>query len=168
MTIRNTWFPERRQIRTSYKGSAPRPADAALFARAREGRMQLPNTCKGGRKKRPMIWCEPRFDINKSCLCRANCPVVLSCAVCFCYRCCILIGSTGVLCVGEKTGGRERSNTREKREREKSSTQRHVLYPVLLYFPKEAHSAARHSTAAKGTAPHHTAPHGATLRCWAI
>ena len=51
-----------------------------------------------------MIWCEQRFDNAKSCLCRANCPVVLSCAVCFCYRCYVLIGSTGVICVGEKQG----------------------------------------------------------------
>ena len=129
--------------------------------------MQL-KRCEGGRKKRPMIiWCEHRFDNAKSCLCRANCPVVLSCAVCFCYRCYVLIGSTGVICVGEKTGGRERSNTCRKRKK-KSSTQQHVLYPVLLYVRKKAHSAARHSTAArKGTAPHRTAPHGA-LRCWAI
>ena len=63
-----------------YKGSALRAADAARYARARQGRMQL-KTCKGGRKKRPMIWCEQRFDNAKSCLCRANCPVVLSCAV---------------------------------------------------------------------------------------
>ena len=114
-----------------------------------------------------MICCEQRFDNAKSCLCRANCPIVLSCAVCFCYRCYVLIGSTGVLCVGEKTGGRKRSNTCRKRKR-KSSTQQHVLYPVLLYVRTKAHSAARHSTAAKGTAPHGTAPHGATLRYWAI
>ena len=50
-----------------YKGSAPRAADAARYARARQGRMQL-ETCKGGRKKRPMIWCEHRFDNAKSCL----------------------------------------------------------------------------------------------------
>ena len=65
---------------TEYKGSAPRAADAARYARSRQGRMQL-KTCKGGRKKRPMIWCEQRFDNAKRCLCRANCPVVLSCAV---------------------------------------------------------------------------------------
>ena len=46
--------------------------------------MQL-KTCEGGRKKRPTIWCGQRFDNAKSCLCRANClvVVVLSCAVCF-------------------------------------------------------------------------------------
>ena len=108
-----------------------------------------------------------RPNIHNS-LCRANCPVVLSCAVCFCYRCYVLIGSTGVICVGEKTGGREISNTCRKRKKEKSSTQQHVLYPVLLCVRKKAHSAARHSTAAKDTAPHGMAPHGATLRCWAI
>ena len=129
--------------------------------------MQL-KTCEGGRKKRPMIWCEQRFDNAKSCLCRPNCPVVLSCAVCFCYRCYVLIGSTGVICVGEKTGGCERSNTCRKRKKKKNTQQHVLLYPVLLYVRKKAHSAARHSTAVKGTAPHRTAPHGATLRCWAI
>ena len=127
--------------------------------------MQL-KTCKGGRKKRPMFWCEQQFDNAKICLCRANCPVVLSCVVCFCYRYYVLIGSTGVIRVGEKTGSRERSNTCRKRK--KNSTQQYVVNPVLLYVRKKAHSAARHSTAAKGTAPHRTAPHGATLRCWAI
>ena len=50
-----------------YKRSAPRAASAARYARARQGRMQL-KRCKGGRKKRPMIWCEKRFDNAKSCL----------------------------------------------------------------------------------------------------
>ena len=66
---------------------------------------------KGTERRRPMIWCEQRFDNAKSCSCRASCPVVLSCAVCFWYRCYVLIGSTGVICVGEKTRDRERSNT---------------------------------------------------------
>ena len=146
-------------FRSRYKGSSPRAADAARYARGRQGRMQL-KTLKGGRKKRPMNWCEQRFDNAKSCLCRANCPFVLSCAVGFCYRCYVLIDSSGVICVGEKTGGRERSNTCRKRKKKTSSTQKHVLYPVLLYVRKKAHSAARHSTAAKGAAPHRTA-----LRC---
>ena len=104
--------------------------------------MQL-RTCKGGRKKRPTIFCEQRFDNAKSCLCRANCPVVLSCAVCFRYRCYVPIGSSGVLCVGEKTGGRERSNnTCRKIKKQGSNTQQHILYPVLLYVRKKAHSAA--------------------------
>ena len=52
-----------------------------------------------------MISCEQRFDNAKSCSCRVNCPVVLSDAVCFCYRCYVLIGSTGVICVmGKKQG----------------------------------------------------------------
>ena len=63
-----------------YKGSYPRAADAARYARARQERMQL-KACNGGRKKRPMIWCEQRFDNAKSCLCRTNCTDVLSCAV---------------------------------------------------------------------------------------
>ena len=131
--------------------------------------MQL-KTCKEGRgqKEEAHDRCEQRCDNAKSFLCRANCPVVLSCAVFFCYRCYLLIGSTGVICVGEKTGDRERLNTCRKKRKKTSSTQQHVLYPVLLYVRKKAHSAARHSTAAKGTAPHRAAPHGATLRCWAI
>ena len=36
-----------------YKGSAPRAADAARYARARK----TTTKCEGGRKKRPMIWC---------------------------------------------------------------------------------------------------------------
>ena len=100
-----------------YKGSAPRAADATRYARARQGRMQL-KTYKGGREKRPMIWCEQQCQE----LLRANCPVVLSCAVCFCYRCYVLIGSTGVICVGGKTGCRKRSNTYRKRKKRKSST----------------------------------------------
>ena len=42
---------------------------------------------KGAERRRPMIWCKQRFDNAKSCLCGASCPVVLSCAVCFCSRC---------------------------------------------------------------------------------
>ena len=134
-----------------------------------------------------MIWCEQRFDNAKSCLCRANCPVVLSCAVCFCYpcydligstgvvlscavcfcyRCYVLIGSTGVICVWEKTGGRERSNTCRKIKKKKSSTQQHVLsYLVLLYVRNKAHSAARHSNASEGLG---TAPHGSARRYAAL
>ena len=62
-----------------YKGSAPRAADAARYARARKNATK---TCKGGRKRRPMIWCEQRIDNAKSCLCRANCRVL----------CCVLVG----------------------------------------------------------------------------
>ena len=58
----------------TYKGSTPGAADAVRYARAR-------NNVKGGRKKRPMIWCEQRIDNAKSCLCRPNCPV----------QCCVLV-----------------------------------------------------------------------------
>ena len=144
-------------------------------ARARQGRMQLKTyseyiLCKGGRKGRPMIWCEQRFDNAKSCLCRENCPVVLSCAVCFYYRC--LIGSMGVICVGEKTGGREKSNTCRKRKSRKSSTPYTTrIIPGTALFSKE--STQRSDTAPQRRARHRTArlrtaPHGATLRCWAI
>ena len=133
-----------------YKGSAPRAADAARYARARQENMQL-KTCEGGRKKRPMIWCEQRFDNAKSCLCRANCPAVVSCAVCFCYRCYVLIGSTGIICVGENAGGRERSH----RKKKKSSTQQHVLHipGTALMFER------------KHTAQHDTAPQRRSRHC---
>ena len=154
-----------------YKGSAPRAADAARYARARQGGMQLKTyqVCKGGRKKRPMIWCEQRFDNAKSCLCRANCPVVLSCAVCFCYRCYVLIGNMGVICVGEKTGGRERSNTCRKRKMRKSSTPYTTTRNIPGTAPCSKKSTQRSDTAPQRRARHRTArlrtaPHGATLR----
>ena len=149
-----------------YKGSAPRAADAARYARERQGTIPL-KTCKGGRKKRPMIWCEQQFDNAKSCLCRANCPVVLSCAVCFCYRCCVLIGSTGVICLGEKTWGRERSNTCRKRKKKKSSTQQHVrIIPVTALMLEE--STQRSTTQQHRSEGHGTAPHGSARRYAAL
>ena len=56
----------------------------------------------------------------------------------------LLIGSSGVLCVGGKTGGRERSNNtcRKRKKKESNNTQQHILYPVLLYVRKKAHSEA--------------------------
>ena len=138
--------------------------------------MQL-KTCKGGRKKRPMIWCEQRFDNAKSCLCRANCPVMLSCAVCFGYRCYVLIGSTGVLRVGGKTGGHERSNTllgtryveKEKKRKVGHNNTRIILGTALCSKESTQRSTTQHCseghTAPHCTAPHRTAPHGATLRC---
>ena len=78
----------------------------ASLAQGKEVSMQL-KTCKGKRNNNA-----------KSCLCQANYPVVLSCAVCFSYRCYVLIGSTGALLVGDKTGGRERPNTFTKRKKE--------------------------------------------------
>ena len=39
-----------------YKGFARGRLDAARYARARQGRMQL-KTCEGGRKKGPTVWC---------------------------------------------------------------------------------------------------------------
>ena len=45
-----------------YKGSAPRAADAAPYARARNDTTK----CEGARIKRPMIWCIQRFDDAKS------------------------------------------------------------------------------------------------------
>ena len=69
----------KRSTCTVYKGSAPRAADASRYARARKNATE---TCKMGRKKRPMIWCEQQIDNAKSCLCRAYCPVL----------CCVLVG----------------------------------------------------------------------------
>ena len=75
---------------------------------------------KGGKEKmKPMIRCEQRFDNAKSCLlCRGNRPVVLSYAVLFSWFY-VLIGSTGVICVGEKTGRHERSHTCKKKKKRK-------------------------------------------------
>ena len=87
-----------------YKGSAPRAADAARYARARQGRTQL-KTCKGGKKKRPTIWCEQRFDKCQELLVQSKLPCCAQlCCVCFCYRCYVLIGSTG----GTLRGGKNR------------------------------------------------------------
>ena len=49
-------------------GSAPQAADAARYARTRKNATE---TCKWGRKKRPVIiWCEWRIDNKtKRCLC---------------------------------------------------------------------------------------------------
>ena len=47
---------------------------AARYARARKNATE---TCKGGRKKRPVIiWCEQLSDNAKRCLCRAKCPAL--------------------------------------------------------------------------------------------
>ena len=151
------------RINSVHKDSAPRAADAARYARARQGRMQL-KTCEGGRKKRPTIWCEQRFDNAKSCLCRASClVVVLSCAVCFCYRCYVLIGSAGVLCVGEKTGGHARSNTCRKKKRRKVAHNTYYKYCSMF----ERKDKAQHDTAPQRRA-HGTAPHGSARRYAAL
>ena len=158
----------------TYKSPAPRAADAARYARARQGRMQL-KTCKGGRKKRPMIWCEQRFDNAKSCLCRANCPV---CA----QLCCVLLlpvlrsdRQYGGYFAWGKTGGRERSNTCRKIKKKRSGT--HNAYYTRYCSMFQRKHTAQHDTApqqrAHGTAPHgsarlRTALRCATLRCWAV
>ena len=59
-----------------YKGSALWAADAARYAPARKNTTK----CEGGRKKRPMIWCEQRFDNAKS---YTRKLIALCCAVCF-------------------------------------------------------------------------------------
>ena len=123
--------------------------------------------CKGGRKKRPAIWCEQRFDNAKSCLCRANCPVAA--VLCACYRCYVLIGSTGVICVGEKTGGRERSNTCRRKSSTPYTTTR--IIPGTALCLKE--SAQRSNTAPQRRARHRTArlrtaPHGSARRYAAL
>ena len=126
------------------------------------------NHVKGTERRSPMIWCKQRFDNANNCLCRASCPAVLSCAVCFCYRCYVLIGSTGVICVGEKTGPRERSNTCRNRKK-KSSTSQHVLYCSMFERKHRAqHDTAPQRRARQRTVRLRTALHGATLRCWAI
>ena len=100
-------------------------------------------------------------------------PVVLSCAVCFCYRCYVLIGSTGVICVGEKTGARERSNTcRNKEKRRKVAHHNNTHYTRYCSTFERKHT-AQHDTAPQRMARQRTvrlrtALRCATLRCWAI
>ena len=149
-----------------YKGSAPRVAHAALYARARKFATEI---CKGSRKKRPMICCDKGIDNAKS-LCRAinSCPML--CAVlCACWRCHIRIGSAGVDLRG---GGGEIATERRQStlKKAKRRVQKHVytgtwylllhtIYLVLLCVRKKAqHSMKQHRTAGQGTAPH-----GATL-----
>ena len=62
-----------------YKGSAQRAANAALSVRTGKDTTK----CEVGRNKRPMIWCNERYDNAKSYLFRAVCPVL----------CCALVGN---------------------------------------------------------------------------
>ena len=74
---------------TKYKGSAPRAADAARYARARQGRMQL-KTCIIGGRKRPMIWCEQLFNnAKKSCL-----EQIITLLLCSAVLCAFVTGVT--------------------------------------------------------------------------
>ena len=126
---------------------------------------------RGTERRRPTLWCKQRFDSAKSYFCRASCPVVLSCAVCFCYRCCVLIGSTGVICMGKKQGPvKDQIHIEEKR--------RKVAHHNNTYYTRYCPMSERKHTAQHDTAPQRrarqrtvrlrTAPHGATMRCWAI
>ena len=142
----------------SHKGSAPRAADAARYACAKK---KATKTCKGSRKKRPMIWCEQRIDNAESCLCRANC-LVLS-VLCAYWRCHLLMGSTGVICMGEKTWGPRDQIRKKQKERVRNNS-----YTWYCCMFERKHSAARPSIAAQGNARHRTASHGAALRCWTI
>ena len=98
----------------------------------------------------------------KSCLCRANCPVVLSCVVCFCYRCYVLIGSTGVICVGEKQGAME-DQTHVEKEKEKKVE--HNTYYTRYCSMFERKLTAQHDTASQRRARHRTARLRTALRC---
>ena len=142
-----------------YKGSAPRAADAARYARARQERMQL-KACKGGRKKRPMIWCEQRFDNAKSCLCRANCPVVLSCAVCFSYRCYVLIGSTG----GKKQGA-VKDQIHVEKEKSRKGVHNKTYYTRYCSMFERNHTAQHDTSAPQRRARHGTERLRTALRC---
>ena len=121
------------------------------------------NTCKGGGKKRPMIWCGQRFDNAKSCLCRANCPVVLSCAVYFCYRCHVLVGTTGVICVGRKQGAVKDQIHVEKEKKRKVVPNNTYIIPGTALCSKES---TQRSTTQHRSEGHGTAPHG-SARCYA-
>ena len=138
----------------SHKGSAPRAADAARYACAKK---KATKTCKGSRKKRPMIWCEQRIDNAESCLCRANC-LVLS-VLCAYWRCHLLMGSTGVICVGEKTWGPREIKYGKSKKKEYAITR----IPGTAVCSKE--STARHDPASQRRATHDTAPHRTALRC---
>ena len=140
-------------------GSAPRAADAVRYARARQRRMQL-KTCTGGGKKRPMIRCEQRFDNAKSCFCRANYSVVLRCALCFSYRYYVLIGSTGVLCVGEKQGVVQDQIHVEKEKRRKVVHKTRII-PGTALCSEESTQRSTTQDCSEG----HTAPHRTALRC---
>ena len=99
------------------------------------------------------------------------------CCVLLLPGCYVLIGSTGVICVGEKTGARERSNTLdymyvEKEKRRKVAHQNNTYYTRYCSMFERKHT-AQHDTAPQRRARQRTvrlrtAPHGATLRCWAI
>ena len=60
------------------KCSAPRAADTARYARASKNATK---TCKGGRTKRPIIWCEQRIENAKSCLFSRAKSLVLCCVL---------------------------------------------------------------------------------------
>ena len=106
-----------------------------------------------------MIWCEQRFDNAKSCLCRANCPVVLSCAVRFCYRCYVLIGSTGVLSVWGKKQGAVKDQIHVEKEKKRKVVHNNTYYNIRYCFMFERKHTAQHDTAPQRRA-HGTAPHG--------
>ena len=77
----NSWARQKINVpdtRAPLRGRLTPPATATIA----RGRMQLKHVCIGSTKKRPMIWCEQALDNAKSCLCRANCPVL----------CCVLVG----------------------------------------------------------------------------
>ena len=130
--------------------------------------MQL-KTCKGGKKKRLMFWCGQRFDNAKSCLCRAKCPVVLSCVVCL-----LPVFRSDRQYVGNFAWGKKqprgtvRDQIHVEKEKGRKVIHNNTYCTRYCSVRKKAHSAAQHSTAAKGTAPHRTAPHCPALRCWAI
>ena len=99
------------------------------------GRLTLPATLaqgiihttksEGGRKKRPMIWCNKLFDNAKSYWCRAEI------ALCYaCWQCHVLIGGMGVICEKKekREAGRERTINQERKKASKQQYTRTYRY----------------------------------------
>ena len=104
-----------------------------------------------------MIWCEQRIDNAKSCLCRANSPV-LCCAVCLLA---VLRSDQQYGC--NLHGGENMGTERGQINEEKTKRRVHNMYYYTWYYRVTAgcskESTAQHDTAPQRRARHGTAPH---------
>ena len=83
--------------------------------------------------------------------------------LCACWRCHVLIGSAGVICVGEKHGGREKLIE----EKAKITVHNNTYYTCCAALcSKEC--TAQHNIAPQHRARRGTAPHGTARRCAAL
>ena len=101
-----------------------------------------------------MIWCEQRFDNAKSCLCRANCPVVLSCAVCL-----LPLLRSDRQYGGNLRGGKNSGTVRDQIHVEKEKRRKVVhnnTYCTQLPMFERKHT-AQHDTAQQRRVRHRTA-----------